>query len=203
MTSSSGGSDGGDTNKVVEFPKTPEERRALRKAKSDLEKTRLIDVFIDEAGGDQALFCTRDDIGYADLITAGHRETWPIRSKQFRHAYLRYLQRQFDRLVSEDQPLLAIAIKACMGKAAVNHAVDDFERRAICSTITRDVHVRVAGHSDEIYVDLCNDEWSVVRITAAGWSIIKSPPVRFERTSGMLRSRSPSAVARSSCCGRC
>ena len=176
----------GDANKIVSFPKTPEERRALRKAKDDLEKQRLVDVFIDEAGGDQALFHTRDDVAYADLIIAGHRETWPVRSKQFRHAYLRYVQRQFNRLVSEDQPLLAMAMKSSLSKAAVNHAIDDFERRAICSTVTRDVHVRIAGHGDEIYIDLCNDDWSVIRITAAGWSIVESPPVRFERTSGML-----------------
>ena len=47
MISTSGGSDGGDTSQVVDFPKTPEERRALRKAKDDLERQRLVDVFID------------------------------------------------------------------------------------------------------------------------------------------------------------
>jgi hypothetical protein len=179
------GSDNNTGDRVVQFPKTPEERRALRKAKDDLEKQRLVNVFIDEAGGDQALFHTRDDVAYADLIIASHRETWPVRSKQFRYAYLRYVHRQFNRLVSEEQPLLAMAIKSSLSKTAVNHAIDDFERRAICSTVSRDVHVRIAGHGDEIYVDLCNDDWSVIRITAAGWSIIESPPVRFERTSGM------------------
>jgi hypothetical protein len=177
---------GGD-DKVVEFPKTPEERRALRKAKDTLERQRLINVFIDEqGGGDHALFHTPDDVAYADLIVNGHRETWQVRSKQFRHSYLRYLQRQFDRLVSEDQPMMAMAVKASMAKAQVNHAIDDFERRAIVSTITRDVHVRIAGHNDEIFIDPCNSDWSVIRITAAGWSIVESPPVRFERTSGML-----------------
>jgi hypothetical protein len=179
--------DNDSDDKVVKFPKTAEERRALRKAKDDLEKQRLINVFIDEAGGDQALFHTRDDVAYADLIVAGHRETWQVRSKQFRHAYLRYLQRQFDRLVNTaEQPLLAMMIKSSMNKTAINHAIDDFERRAICSSITRDVCVRVAGYGDEIYIDLCNDDWSAVRITPAGWSIVESPPVRFERTTGML-----------------
>ena len=73
MTSSTG--DGDD--KVVAFPKTDEERRSLRKAKQDREKQRLINTFIEEAGGDQALFHTNDGIGFADLIIAGHRETWP------------------------------------------------------------------------------------------------------------------------------
>ena len=130
MTSTSGGGgdvgNGGD-DKVVEFPKTPEERRALRKAKDDLEKQRLINVFIGEqGGGDQALFHTRDGTAFADLIVGGHRETWPVRSKQFRYHYLRYLQRQFDRLAAdEDQPLLALAMKHSMSKTAVNHAIDD------------------------------------------------------------------------------
>jgi hypothetical protein len=174
--------------RVVQFPKTAEERRALRKAKDDLEKQRLINVFIDEQGGsDQALFHTRDGVAYADLIVAGHRETWPVRSRQFRHHYLRYLQRQFDRLVADEtQPLLALAMKASMGKTAVNHAIDDFERRAICSTVTRDVHVRVAGHNGEIFIDLGNDAWEAVCVTSAGWRVVIAPPVRFRRTDGML-----------------
>ena len=189
MTPVAGG--GGDDNtgdRVVQFPKTAEERRALRKAKEDLEKQRLINVFIDEQGGsDQALFHTRDGVAYADLIVAGHRETWPVRSRQFRHHYLRYLQRQFDRLVADEtQPLLALAMKASMSKTAVNHAIDDFERRAICSTVTRDVHVRVAGHDGEIFIDLGNDAWEAVCVTSAGWRVVTAPPVRFRRTDGML-----------------
>ena len=85
---------------VVQFPKTAEERKALRKAKQDQEKQRLINVFINEAGGDQALFHTSDQIAYADVIIDGHRETWPIRSKQFRYAYMRHLRRQFDQLLA-------------------------------------------------------------------------------------------------------
>ena len=88
-------SDGDD--KVVAFPKTAEERRALRKAKQDIERQKLVNLFIDEAGND-ALFSTADGVAFADLIVAGHRETWPIRSKQFRYEYIRYLKRQFEQL---------------------------------------------------------------------------------------------------------
>jgi len=173
-------------SRYVRSHSVEQQRRALRKAKEDLEKQRLVNTFIDEAGGDRALFHTRDSVAYADLIVAGHRETWPVRSKQFRHAYLRYLQQQFGRLVGEEQPILALLMKGSMSKAAVNHAIDDFERRAICSTITRDVHVRVAGYDGEIYIDLCNDDWQAVRVTTAGWHVVESPPVRFQRTDGML-----------------
>ena len=177
-------STGGDDNKVVEFPKTAEERRALRKAKQDLERQRLISVFVDEAGTDRALFRTGDGAAYADLIIAGHRETWPIRSKQFRFEYIRYLKRQLENLTDKGA-VMALALGPSLKKAAVNAAIDEFEMRAICSQVERDVHVRVASEGDDIYIDLCDRDWHAVRVTAVGWSVVQSPPVRFRRTSGM------------------
>jgi len=176
-------SDGGD--KVVAFPTTPEERRALRKAKQDRDRQRLINTFIDDAGGDQALFRTLDNIAYADLILAGHRETWPVRSVQFRHAYLRYLRQQLDRLL-DTEPIMALVAKTAMSKAAINASLDNFETRAICSSMVREVHVRVAGHNGDIYIDMANADWHAIRITPAGWSVVESPPVRFVRTAGTL-----------------
>ena len=32
----------------------------------------------------EELFHTPSDVAFADFITEGHRETWPIRSKRFR-----------------------------------------------------------------------------------------------------------------------
>ena len=51
-----------------------------------------------------------------------------------------------------------------------------------------ETHVRVAEHSEAIYVDLCDAEWRQVKITEDGWSIITSEasPVRFRRAKGML-----------------
>jgi hypothetical protein len=175
---------GGDGDKVVEFPKTAEERRALRKAKQDLERQRLIAVFVDEAGTDQALFRTGDGTAYADLIIAGHRETWPIRSKQFRFEYVRYLKRQLEHLTDKGA-VMALALGPSLKKAAVNAAIDEFEMRAICSQVEREVHVRVASDGGDIYIDLCDRDWRAVRVTAAGWSVVQSPPVRFRREPGM------------------
>ena len=139
-------------------------------------------MFVDE---DRALFHDPNGIAYADLIINGHRETWPIKSKEFRSAYVGYLQRQFDRLVAEGS-VLAMGVKAAMSKSAVNAAISDFEIRAISSTsAVRTVHVRVAGHGNDIFIDLCNAGWEAVRITAAGWSVVADPPVRFRRTRGM------------------
>jgi hypothetical protein len=175
---------GGDDDNVVEFPKTAEERKALRKAKQDIERQRLIHCFLDEGGADRALFHTHDSVACADLIVGGVRQTWPVRSKQFRFEYMRYVRRQFEAL-TEKWAVLALALGPSLKKAAVNSAIDAFEMEAICSPVEREVHVRVAAHGDDIYIDLCDANWHAVRVTAAGWSVVQSPPVRFRRTSGM------------------
>src|SRR5262245_30117165 len=77
-----------NNEKVVTFPSTDEERKALRREKQDQEKQKLINLFVDETGG---LFHTPNGDAYADLIINGHRETWPVRSKKFRIAYIKYL----------------------------------------------------------------------------------------------------------------
>jgi hypothetical protein len=179
MTSSTGG----DDNKVIEFPKTAEERRALRKARQDIERQRLVNLFTDEAG-DGALFSTGDGVAFADLIVAGHRETWPIRSKQFRYEYIRYLKRQFEQMAGEGL-IMALAMGLSLKKSAVNNAIDEFEIRAIGARTTREVHVRVAAETDAIYIDLADADWHAVRVTAMDWSIVQSPPVRFRRSAGM------------------
>jgi len=155
----------------------------MRKLQQDRERQRLVNVFVDE---DRALFHDPNGVAYADLIIGGHRETWPIKSKEFRSAYIGYLRQQLDRLIAEES-ILAMGIKAAMSKAAVNAAISDFEIRAIANTApVRAVHIRVAGHNDDIFLDLCNANWEAIRITAAGWSIVADPPTRFRRTRGML-----------------
>jgi hypothetical protein len=182
---SSGAGNGNGGDNVIGFPATAEERRQLRQARLDAEKRRLVHVFIDEGGGQ--LFCSSDKAAFADLIVNGHRETWEVRSQEFRHAYVQYLNRELTRaLTNSEAPMQAVLIKSAMRKAAVNAAIEDFEICAICAPTKRSVHVRVAEHASEIFVDLCNDDWEAVRVTAAGWSIVESPPVRFIRTAGML-----------------
>ena len=138
MASSTSGGD----DKVVAFPKTAAERAALRKAQQDIERKKLVNLFIDEAGSD-ALFPTGDGVAFADLIVAGHRETWPIRSKQFRYEHIRYLKRQFEQLTGAGI-VLALTMGLSLKKSAVNAAIDEFEMRAICSRSTREVQARGA-----------------------------------------------------------
>jgi hypothetical protein len=169
-------------DKVVEFPRTAAERQALAKAKQDRERQQLVNQFVDETG--QRLFHTPEGVAYADLIIGGCRQTWAVRSKQFRFAYCKYLQREIDRLMREGS-VMASMLKASLSKRRVNEAIEDFEMRAITSDTEREVHLRVAADSGDLYIDLCDRDWQAIRIMGAGWQIVQSPPVRFRRTRGM------------------
>lgn len=48
------------------------------------------------------------------------------------------------------------------------------------------VHVRVANVGDRVYVDMADDRWRAIEVTAEGWRIVDTPPVRFKRRDGML-----------------
>jgi hypothetical protein len=54
------------------------------------------------------------------------------------------------------------------------------------------VYIRLARHSDAIYLDLCDERWRVVRIDAAGWKVLSDSPVRFRRIKGMQTLPTPS-----------
>jgi len=111
------------------------------------------------------------DTAYATFDVNSHRETWPVRSKGFR----RWLVGQFYKV--ERKP---------PGGQAVADALGVIEARAQYDSAVQPVHVRVAGDDQTIYLDLVNDAWQAVEVTAAGWRVISDPPVKFRRARGML-----------------
>jgi len=53
------------------------------------------------------------------------------------------------------------------------------------------IHTRLAAHGDAIYLDLCNEAWEAVEITATRWRVVSDPPVKFRRARGMLALPTP------------
>jgi hypothetical protein len=47
------------------------------------------------------------------------------------------------------------------------------------------VWVRLAEHDRLIYLDLADEFWRCIEISANGWRIAEDPPVRFRRSAGM------------------
>jgi hypothetical protein len=116
------------------------------------------------------LFHSADGVGYADLMINGHRETWPIRSKGFK----RWLARAF----FESQG-------GAPSSEAPQTTLNVIEAKAHLDAPERKVHIRIAGLDDRLYLDLCNETWQAIEISAGGWCVTNSPPIRFRRAAGM------------------
>jgi len=119
----------------------------------------------------EEVFHTAGGVAYADLITDGHRETWPIRSQRFRN----WVRRCY-----------YMATGTAAGTAVIRSALDLLEARAQFDAPERAVNIRVAEHAGRLYLDLADEHWRAVEIGPDGWRVVASPPVRFRRAAGML-----------------
>ena len=115
-------------------------------------------------------FHTSDGTGFADLEIKGHRETWRIRSKGFRH----WLAHRFFE-----------ATGGAPGSEALQSALNVIEAKAQFDAPQRTVHIRVGEQDGRLYLDLCDEMWRAVEIDSTGWRLIDRPPVRFRRAAGM------------------
>ena len=122
-------------------------------------------------GAPVSLFHTARGIAYADLEIDQHRETWPIRGRQFRA----WLRRWHYERTGE-----------AMDSATIISILDLLEARAQFDAPERAIHVRVAHHEDRIYLDLADHRWQAVEVGQDGWRVMTHPPVRFRRAAGML-----------------
>jgi hypothetical protein len=113
---------------------------------------------------------------YATVPVGDHDETWPIKSQTFK----RYVAKCF---FDEQQK--------AMNSDALSAAINLMEAKSLFEGEEHSIHVRVASHKGNVYIDLCNSDWQVIEITAAGWQIIDESPVRFRRSRGMLALPTP------------
>ena len=116
------------------------------------------------------LFHGPDSTAYADLQVNEHRETWPVRTKGFR----RWLARRFFE-----------ATGGAPNSEALQSALNVIEAKAHFDGPERDVHIRIGGLGDKLYLDLGDEGWRAVEIDSDGWRVVDEPPVRFRRAAGM------------------
>ncbi len=125
------------------------------------------------------LFHDPDLNAYA-VDTGVIRRVYAVRSKDFRN-----------RLSGD---FFALTGKGCNGNA-VSDALATIEAKAVHQGERRPVYLRVARVDDCLYVDLADDRWRVVRVTADDWSILDRSPVDFIRRAGMAPFPDPVAGA--------
>ena len=126
---------------------------------------RLVELTIEV----EAELFHHDDCGYATIPVGNHRETWPLRIRGFR----RWLERRFYE-----------AMGTPPGAQAVQDALGVLEGKALFDGEQIPVHTRLAEHEGRVYLDLADEQWHTVEVTASGWGIVSDPPVRFRRGRG-------------------
>jgi hypothetical protein len=126
-----------------------------------------------ELANEAELFHTSECETYASVEIHGHRETWALKSRGFRD----WLMHRFYEVESKSPSSQGFqdALNVLSGRARF-----DGERR--------EVHTRIAAHEGAIYVDIADENWRIVQITAEGWRVAVSAdaPVRFRRPRGMM-----------------
>lgn len=94
-----------------------------------------------ELAREAELFHSPDATAFADLVVNGHRETWPVRTKGFR----RWLARRFFE-----------ATGGAPNTEALQSALNVIEAKAHFDGPEREVHIRIGGLEDKLYLDLCD-----------------------------------------------
>jgi hypothetical protein len=136
--------------------------------------TRMVEMIRASA----QLWHTPERTTFATLPIADEVQTWPLKSLGFERLLC---DLYFD--TTEKAPSATAVSDACrvLDALAANRG-PEFE-----------AHVRkayrVGSDGPEIYLDLGNEKWEVVRVTAAGWQVMPQSidlPVRFRRAQGQL-----------------
>ena len=122
------------------------------------------------------LWHSPDGTPYVTFEVDGHYETSGTHAKSFR-IWLSY------RFYQEEGQ--------SRGSQAIQDALGTLDGKAIFEGEEHQVFIRVAAVEDAIYLDLANDAWQVVKITAEGWEVVNDSPIRFRRPFGMLSLPTP------------
>ncbi|CRK83428.1 bifunctional DNA primase/polymerase [Neobacillus massiliamazoniensis] len=124
-----------------------------------------------EIGADVEFFHTKEGEVFAHYKVNNHIETRSIKSSGFKLWLTKEFYQEFQR-----PP----------GSQALADALSVFEAKGVFDGEQYNIYTRVAEHGNAIYVDLCNENWEAVEITAEGWKVVSNPPVIFHRSSNMV-----------------
>ena len=134
---------------------------------------RLVELVNEKA----EIFHDESDICYATFKKDGHRECWSLDSSGFRE-WLSY-NYFMDARIAPSETSQKAALNTLFGQAK-------FEGPE------KSVFRRVARFEDAIWIDMCDEEWRAVKVTAGGWEILDNPSVMFVRSPTMRPLPNPS-----------
>lgn len=150
---------------------TYEKAKADENYNSDEKKKKTQSEILLSIASAAELMHTTDNVVYANITLNGHRELWPVRSKGFKRWLGQAFYEQEEKAPSSE---------------ALNSTLNVLEGKGQFQCSLRKINTRIAGHDGAIYLDLGNEIWESIKITAQGWEIGNHEEVQFHRPSGML-----------------
>lgn len=142
---------------------------------NNYEKKNQQDILI-ELAEEADLFKNEHRDPFARIPVNGHKEIWPVRSRDFK---LWLTGKYFDKTGKGPN------------SEALSSALNTISAKAWKSDQKHKLHVRVAWHDGSIFYDLANDKWQAVRVYPGGWEIVDEPPILFRRFSHMDAQSTP------------
>lgn len=146
-----------------------QERDAVPAGADGKQRRTQADVLI-ELGGKADLFHAPDGVAFASLEIDGHRETHAIHRKVFRQWLTRTYYKKEER---------------APGSQALQDALGVLEARARFDGKEIPTWLRIGEANGAIYLDLGDEKWKAVKITADGWEVVPEAGCRFRRAPGL------------------
>jgi hypothetical protein len=124
------------------------------------------------------LFHDAEERSWVRVLDKGRYETFAVDSPQMRHHLEGLYYQETKRNSGRGEELPSKLLKKMVGLLRVMALHDGEERK---------VSLRVgADNTRVLYLDLCDKQRRVVRISPTGWELVAQPPVFFRRTHYML-----------------
>jgi putative DNA primase/helicase len=158
------------------------------KRKKESAASQLVAFVIDQGGGQDAsgrrqvgpfsLFHDPHDRAFARYQSKDHLEIWPVESSKFKKILARLYYNNTGKIINRNS--LADAVTTLAGLACHDNPEEP-------------TFLRVAPFGEDVLIDLCDQKWRVVLVTAEGWRILDESPVAFVRTGSMQALPEPRA----------
>jgi putative DNA primase/helicase len=136
-----------------------------RRPRRDERSNATLDALLHTDGFE--LWRDRSGATYATVPTASHFENWPLKLFAFERWLAGFCYRK-------------------SGAMPTTQELEDIRRildiKAYSEGTSYEPAIRVGRGDDRLYLDLCDDEWRSVEISARGWQIVQRPPVKFLRS---------------------
>jgi putative DNA primase/helicase len=161
-------------SQVVQDLAVDSQDNASRPDDNDTKNTS--DLLIGFVSDSCELFHNKNKECFAKINIDSRTEVWDISSTGFSD----WIRGEYFRTTSKGIP-----------DNKLHEIIPTLKALAIHKGYEQEVFMRVAQVDNKIYIDLCDKDWNVIKITKDKWEVIDKSPVSFIRNSYMLPMQRP------------